>query len=39
VAIKHGVRVAAEFFASGVNGKILAELRTLGASREEAGVP
>jgi len=39
VAIKHGVRVAAEFFASGVNGKILAELRTLSAGREEAGVP
>jgi glycerol-3-phosphate acyltransferase PlsX len=37
VAIKHGVRVAAEFFASGLNQKIEAELKTLGADRQQAG--
>jgi len=37
VAIMHGVRVAAEFFASGVNHKIEAELKELGAGREQAG--
>jgi glycerol-3-phosphate acyltransferase PlsX len=36
-AIMHGVRVAAEFFASGVNAQIEAELRTLAPRREEAG--
>jgi fatty acid/phospholipid biosynthesis enzyme len=36
-AIMHGVRVAAEFFASGVNTQIEAELRTLHPRREEAG--
>jgi glycerol-3-phosphate acyltransferase PlsX len=34
-AIKHGIRVAAEFFTSGVNERIEAELRALGARREE----
>ena len=37
VAIMHGVRVAAEFFASGENHKIEAELKELGAGREQAG--
>jgi phosphate acyltransferase len=37
-AIMHGVRVAAEFFASGVNGQIEAELRTLAPRRAEAGM-
>jgi phosphate acyltransferase len=37
IAIMHGVRVAAEFFASGVNTQIETELRTLGPMREEAG--
>jgi glycerol-3-phosphate acyltransferase PlsX len=36
VAVKHGIRVAAEFFASGVNQKIEAELRSLGARKEAA---
>jgi glycerol-3-phosphate acyltransferase PlsX len=36
-AIMHGVRVAAEFFASGVNSQIEAELRTLAPRREETG--
>jgi glycerol-3-phosphate acyltransferase PlsX len=36
-AIMHGVRVAAEFFASGVNAQIEAELHTLAPRREEAG--
>jgi phosphate acyltransferase len=36
-AIMHGVRVAAEFFASGVNAQIETELRTLAPRREEAG--
>ena len=35
-AIKQGIRVAAEFFSSGVNGKIEAELRSLGARKEAA---
>ena len=30
VAIKHGIRTAAEFFTSGVNGRIEAELRGAG---------
>ncbi|MBI3931937.1 MAG: phosphate acyltransferase PlsX [Acidobacteria bacterium] len=33
-AIKHGIRVAAEFFASGVNERIESELRALGARKE-----
>jgi len=37
-AIKHGIRTAAEFFTSGVNEKIEAELRALGA-RKEAAAP
>jgi glycerol-3-phosphate acyltransferase PlsX len=36
VAIKHGIRVAAEFFSSGVNERIEAELRALGARKEPA---
>ena len=36
-AIMHGIRVAAEFYASGLNQKIEAELKTLGADRQEAG--
>ena len=34
VAIKHGIRVAAEFYTSGVNERIEAELRALGARKE-----
>ena len=34
IAIKHGIRAAAEFFTSGVNEKIEAELRALGARKE-----
>jgi len=34
VAVKHGIRVAAEFFTSGVNQRIEAELRALGARKE-----
>jgi glycerol-3-phosphate acyltransferase PlsX len=37
-AIKHGIRTAAEFFASGVNARIEAELKVLGAAREASGV-
>jgi phosphate acyltransferase len=37
MAIKHGIRVAAEFFASGVNAQIETELRTLAPRQEEAG--
>jgi phosphate acyltransferase len=37
VAIKHGIRTAAEFFASGVNARIEAELKSLGAGREASG--
>jgi glycerol-3-phosphate acyltransferase PlsX len=37
VAVMHGVRVAAEFYASGVNRQIEAELKELGAGREQAG--
>jgi glycerol-3-phosphate acyltransferase PlsX len=33
VAIKHGIRVAAEFFSGGVNGRIETELRALGARK------
>ena len=33
-AVKHGIRVAAEFFSSGVNDRIEAELRSLGARKE-----
>jgi phosphate acyltransferase len=36
LAIKHGIRVAAEFFASGVNQRIEAELRALGARKDAA---
>jgi glycerol-3-phosphate acyltransferase PlsX len=32
-AIKHGIRAAAEFYTSGVNASIEAELRTLGAQK------
>jgi glycerol-3-phosphate acyltransferase PlsX len=35
VAIKHGIRVAAEFARSGVNQRIEAELKALGVVREE----
>jgi glycerol-3-phosphate acyltransferase PlsX len=34
IAVKHGIRVAAEFFASGVNQHIETELRALGMRRE-----
>jgi glycerol-3-phosphate acyltransferase PlsX len=34
MAIKHGIRAAAEFFRSGVNERIEAELRLLGARRD-----
>ena len=34
LAVKHGVRAAAEFFTSGVNERIEAELRALGARKE-----
>jgi len=34
VAIKHGIRTAADFFTSGVNGRIEAELRVLGPRKE-----
>jgi glycerol-3-phosphate acyltransferase PlsX len=37
LAIKHGIRVAAEFGRSGVNESIGAELRALGARKEGAG--
>jgi len=37
IAIMHGVRVAAEFFGSGVNARIESELRELGPRREETG--
>jgi glycerol-3-phosphate acyltransferase PlsX len=36
IAVKHGIRTAAEFFTSGVNERIEAELRTLGARKEAA---
>jgi len=36
-AVMHGVRVAAEFFASGVNARIEAGLSSLSPRREEAG--
>ena len=36
-AIKNGIRAAAEFFTSGVNDSIEAELRALGARKEAAG--
>jgi hypothetical protein len=32
--VKHGIRMAADFFASGVNDSIEAELRPLGARKE-----
>jgi glycerol-3-phosphate acyltransferase PlsX len=35
VAIKHGIRVAAEFFTSGVNRRIESELKTLGVLRDQ----
>jgi glycerol-3-phosphate acyltransferase PlsX len=34
LAVKHGIRVAAEFFTSGVNERIGAELRALAARKE-----
>jgi glycerol-3-phosphate acyltransferase PlsX len=34
VAVKHGIRAAAEFFTSGVNERIEAELRALGLRKE-----
>jgi glycerol-3-phosphate acyltransferase PlsX len=37
LAIKHGIRVAAEFFSSGVNPRIEAELRSLGTRTAAAG--
>jgi len=37
LAIKHGIRVAAEFFTSGVNEKIAAEVRALFSGREHDG--
>jgi glycerol-3-phosphate acyltransferase PlsX len=36
LAIKHGIRVAAEFHSSGVNENIEADLRALGIRKEEA---
>jgi len=36
LAIKHGIRTAADFFTSGVNGRIEAELRALGHRKEAA---
>ena len=36
VAIKHGIRTAADFFTSGVNERIEAELRALGRRKEAA---
>jgi glycerol-3-phosphate acyltransferase PlsX len=36
-AIKHGIRAAAEFYRSGVNQQIEAELRALAARRDAAG--
>jgi glycerol-3-phosphate acyltransferase PlsX len=36
VAVKHGIRTTAEFFSSGVNQKIEAELRALGLRKEDA---
>ena len=36
LAVKHGIRVAAEFFSSGVNEQIEAELRSLGAREDTA---
>jgi glycerol-3-phosphate acyltransferase PlsX len=36
LAIKHGIRTAAEFFSSGVNTRIEAELKSLGARKEAA---
>jgi phosphate acyltransferase len=36
LAIKHGIRVAAEFYSSGVNQSIEADLRALGIRKEEA---
>jgi glycerol-3-phosphate acyltransferase PlsX len=36
-AIRNGIRAAAEFHTSGVNGAIAAEARALGTAREAAG--
>jgi len=36
-AVRNGIRAAAEFHTSGVNGAIAAEARALGAAREAAG--
>jgi glycerol-3-phosphate acyltransferase PlsX len=38
IAIKHGIRTAADFFTSGVNARIEAELKALGTAREASGV-
>jgi glycerol-3-phosphate acyltransferase PlsX len=38
LAIKHGIRAAAEFHTSGVNPKIEAELRALGQGRDSASL-
>jgi glycerol-3-phosphate acyltransferase PlsX len=38
VAVKHGIRTAAEFFSSGVNPMIEAELRALGLRKEGASL-
>jgi glycerol-3-phosphate acyltransferase PlsX len=38
-AIKHGIRVAADFFSSGVNERIEAEVRALFARRDASPVP
>ena len=38
VAVKHGIRTAAEFFSSGVNAKIEAELRALGLRKQGASL-
>ena len=35
-SVKHGIRAAAEFHTSGVNGAIEAELRALGSRKEAA---
>jgi glycerol-3-phosphate acyltransferase PlsX len=37
LAIKHGIRTAAEFFSSGANGRIEAELQALGTRKEATG--
>jgi glycerol-3-phosphate acyltransferase PlsX len=39
LAVKHGIRTAAEFFSSGVNAQIGGELRALGLNPKEAAAP